>query len=117
MPGTPVRILLARHGETFFNVEGRWQGQSDSPLTPRGVEQARQLALAVADEPISAVYSSDLGRATQTAQEIATAHRLNVIADARLREIDVGTWTGRTRSEIEAIDADGPRARATAPAK
>jgi probable phosphoglycerate mutase len=62
MGGTPVRILLVRHGETVYNVEGRWQGQSDSPLTERGRAQARELARALADEPITAVYSSDLPR-------------------------------------------------------
>src|SRR5438270_5136350 len=91
--GTPVRILLARHGETIFNVEGRWQGRSDSPLSERGLAQARELARALADEPIAAVFSSDLGRAMATAQEVATLHGLEVIPEPRLREIDVGAWT------------------------
>src|SRR5437879_13343918 len=65
--GTPVRILLVRHGETVFNVEGRWQGQSDSPLTERGLAQARELARALAEVSIAAIYSSDLGRAIDTA--------------------------------------------------
>jgi len=116
MPGTPVRVLLARHGETVFNVEGRWQGQSDSPLTPRGLAQARLLAEALSSEPIAAIYSSDLGRATQTAGEVARPHRLPVRLDTRLREIDVGLWTGRSRAEIEAFDASGLRTWATAPA-
>jgi broad specificity phosphatase PhoE len=102
MPGTPVRILLARHGETVFNVEGRWQGQADSPLNERGLTQARQLGLALAAEPLAAVYSSDLGRALQTAHEVAKSHGLNAQPDARLREIDVGQWAGKTRAEIEA---------------
>src|SRR5437660_8866268 len=90
--GTAVRILLARHGETVFNVEGRWQGQADSPLTERGLAQARELARALAHEPIAAIYSSDLGRAFLTAAEVATPHGLQVIADRRLREIDTGEW-------------------------
>lgn len=102
MGGTPVRILLARHGETVFNVEGRWQGQSDSPLTERGKAQARELARALANEPIAAVYSSDLGRAAQTAEGIAVLHGFHVITDERLREIDTGEWTGKGRAEIEA---------------
>jgi broad specificity phosphatase PhoE len=101
MTGTPVRILLVRHGETVFNVEGRWQGQADSPLTERGVAQARQLAVALRDEPIRAVYSSDLGRAVATAAEVAVAHGLAVSPDRRLREIDVGAWTGLSRTQIE----------------
>src|SRR5262245_17169148 len=101
MTGTPVRILLVRHGETGFNVEGRWQGQADSPLTERGVAQARQLAVALRDEPIRAVYSSDLGRAMATAAEVAAVHGLTVNPDRRLREIDVGEWTGLSRPQIE----------------
>jgi len=102
MTGTPVRILLARHGETVFNVEGRWQGQSDSPLTARGRAQAQQLAAALADEPIAAVYSSDLGRAMATAHEMAAPRGLEVMGEARLREIHVGDWVGLNRAQIEA---------------
>jgi probable phosphoglycerate mutase len=100
MAGTPVRILLARHGETVSNVEGRWQGQTDSPLTDRGLAQARELGRALTDEPIAAVYSSDLGRAFETARQVAAPHGLQVTSDPRLRELDVGEWTGRLGSEI-----------------
>jgi phosphoserine phosphatase len=116
MPGTPVRILLARHGETVFNVEGRWQGQSDSPLTERGTAQAQQLALAVGEESLAAVYASDLGRAYETARIVAEPHGLQVVADPRLREIDVGDWTGLNREEIEATDRERLAAWATRPA-
>jgi len=116
MPGTPVRILLARHGETVFNVEGRWQGQSDSPLTERGVAQAEQLALALADEQVTAVYASDLGRAFKTAERVATPHGLQVVSDPRLREIDVGDWTGMSGAEILAIDSARLQAWAERPA-
>jgi broad specificity phosphatase PhoE len=116
MAGTPVRILLARHGETDFNVEGRWQGQSDSPLTERGLAQARELGRALADEPIAAVVSSDLGRAMSTAREVAALHGLEVIAEPRLREIDVGGWTRKNGAEID-VDWPGLRERwRTAPA-
>ena len=113
--GTPVRILLARHGETVFNVEGRWQGQSDSRLTERGLAQARELARALADEPIAAVYSSDLGRAVDTAAEVAKLHHLAVTTDERLREIDTGAWTGKGRAEITAEFPGGLEAWATQP--
>jgi broad specificity phosphatase PhoE len=116
MPGTPVRILLARHGETIFNVEGRWQGQSDSPLTERGIAQSRELARALADEPIAAVYSSDLGRALNTAREVAKLHTLCAQTDIRLREIDTGAWTGKSRQEIEAIYPGALDVWATTPA-
>jgi broad specificity phosphatase PhoE len=109
MTGTPVRILLARHGETVFNVEGRWQGQSDSPLTERGLAQARELGRALSTEAIAAVYSSDLGRATQTAQEVATLHGLEVCPDVRLREIDTGGFTHKGAAEID-LEYPGQRA-------
>jgi broad specificity phosphatase PhoE len=102
MTGTPVRILLARHGETLFNVQGRWQGQSDSPLTERGLAQARELGRALGSEPIVAVYSSDLGRALQTAREVAAPHGLVVCTDVRLREIVTGGFTGKDTAEIDA---------------
>src|ERR1700675_244272 len=100
MPGTPVRLLLVRHGETVFNVTGRWQGQGDSPLTERGLAQARELGRALAHESIAAVYSSDLGRAMQTAREVAAPHGLDVQSELRLREINVGGWTGKNGAEI-----------------
>jgi 2,3-bisphosphoglycerate-dependent phosphoglycerate mutase len=115
MGGTPVRILLARHGETIFNVEGRWQGQSDSPLTERGRAQARELARALADEPIAAVYTSDLGRAADTAKAVAEVHAIDAMEDVRLREIHTGEWTGKGRAEIEAEWPGGLRAWATDP--
>jgi broad specificity phosphatase PhoE len=102
MTGTPVRVLLARHGETVFNVEGRWQGQSDSALTERGLAQARQLAAALGDEPVATVYSSDLGRSMDTALQVAVAHGLSVEPEPRLREIDVGEWAGLTRADLDA---------------
>jgi probable phosphoglycerate mutase len=117
MGGTPVRILLARHGETVFNVEGRWQGQSDSPLTDRGRAQARELARALADEPIAAVYSSDLGRAHATAMAVADVHSLTVRTDIRLREIHTGQWTGKCREEIDAEWPGGLHAWSTQPSQ
>jgi broad specificity phosphatase PhoE len=117
MGGTPVRILLARHGETVYNVEGRWQGQSDSPLTERGRAQARELARALSAETIAAVYSSDLGRASSTAAEVAGMHGLEVVSDERLREIHVGEWTGLGRAEIETAFPGGLRAWATRPSQ
>ena len=96
-------------------MEGRWQGQSDSPLTERGLAQARELARALADEPIAAVYSSDLGRAVDTATEVARLHELTVTTDRRLREIDTGAWTGKGRAEITVEFPGGLEAWATRP--
>jgi broad specificity phosphatase PhoE len=106
MTGTPVRILLARHGETVSNVAGRWQGQSDSPLTERGLAQAQMLAEALHGEPIAALYSSDLGRAMATAHEVGKVHGLPVIAEPRLREIHCGDFTGMNRADIQARFGD-----------
>jgi broad specificity phosphatase PhoE len=93
-------LLLARHGETEWNREGRWQGHADVALNYRGCEQARALAQQLADEPIDVIYSSDLARAHQTALVIAEPRRMPVITDAGLREIDVGRWSGLTPDEI-----------------
>src|SRR5215467_11162434 len=117
MGGTPVRILLTRHGETIFNVEGRWQGQADSPLTERGRAQAAELARALADEQIAAVYSSDLGRAADTAAEVASLHQLEVTRESRRREIDVGEWTVKQRDEINAACPGGLKAWASRPSE
>jgi probable phosphoglycerate mutase len=93
-------ILLARHGETDWNREGRWQGWADPSLNGTGHDQARELALRLAETPFDAVYSSDLRRALETAEIVAAAHRLQVVADPGLREIDVGQWSGLTHAEI-----------------
>jgi broad specificity phosphatase PhoE len=116
MSGTPVRIVLARHGETVFNVERRYQGQSDSPLTERGVQQARDLAGSLEHEPVAAVYSSDLRRAFETAREVALPHVLDVIQDPRLREVDVGDWSGLSSAEVEATDFERLQAWRSRPA-
>jgi broad specificity phosphatase PhoE len=117
MAGTAVRIFLARHGETVYNVEGRWQGQADSPLTERGLAQAHLLGAALASEPLAAVYSSDLGRALRTAEAVAAPHQLPVTQDRRLREVHVGTWTGLNREQIEALQPGGLQAWASQPAR
>ncbi len=64
------RLILIRHGETDWNVEGRWQGQIDVPLNDRGREHARQVAVNLADEGIQVIYSSDLSRALDTAEPL-----------------------------------------------
>ena len=95
-------LILARHGETDWNRDGRFQGHADPPLNDRGREQARALADAVAGERIEAVYASDLRRAHETAQIVAARKGLEVVVDPDLRERDVGEWSGLTYAEIEA---------------
>jgi broad specificity phosphatase PhoE len=94
-------ILLARHGETDWNHEGRFQGHADPPLNATGRAQAGRLARELADVELAAVYSSPLRRASETAEVVAAAHELEPIALDALREIDVGSWQGLTRAEIE----------------
>ena len=95
-----TRVLAIRHGETAWNVDTRIQGQLDIPLNETGRWQAHRLALALADEGIAAVYSSDLLRAWQTAQSVAAGSGREVIADTGLRERGFGNFEGLTFAEI-----------------
>ena len=94
-------ILLARHGETDWNRENRFQGHADPPLNETGRAQAADLAAALANEPLAAVYSSPLRRAFETAQIVGAPHGLEPVPVDALREVDVGSWQGLTRGEIE----------------
>jgi broad specificity phosphatase PhoE len=94
-------ILIARHGQSDWNQEKRWQGHSDRPLTERGREQAEALADRLAHIELDAVYSSDLQRARATAAVVAERQGLEVRQLPELREVDVGSWSGLTRAEAE----------------
>jgi len=94
-------ILLARHGETDWNRENRFQGHADPPLNEAGRAQAAELAAALVAEPLAAVYSSPLRRAFETAQILAAPHGLEPVPVDALREVHVGSWQGLTRAEIE----------------
>jgi len=91
-------LLLARHGQTGWNIEHRWQG--DPPLNDTGRAQARSLARSLADERLDAICCSDLLRASQTAEIVAAHLGLPVHIEPQLREIDVGEWTGLTSAEL-----------------
>ena len=95
-------ILLARHGESDWNREARWQGWADRPLTVHGRAQAKALAERVAHIRLDGVFSSDLERARETAKAVADLQGLPVTVDRDLREIDVGSWSGLTRAAAEA---------------
>ena len=95
-------VVLIRHGQTDWNVEGRWQGQADPPLNDRGREQAHHAAQYQRRFGIAALYSSDLRRAMETAQIIGAEMRLPVIPQPRLREINLGKWQGMLSADIEA---------------
>jgi broad specificity phosphatase PhoE len=93
-------IFLARHGETHWNRDNRFQGHADPPLNETGRAQAAELSGALADEPLAAVYSSPLRRAFETAEIVAGPHGLEPVPVDALREVDVGSWQGLTRAEV-----------------
>lgn len=99
-----ARFLLIRHAESEWNAAGRWQGQADPPLSVRGRAQARGLGRRLRDRPIEVLLSSDLTRALQTARAVGALHGLSPRPDPRLRELDIGRWSGLLRREIEARD-------------
>jgi broad specificity phosphatase PhoE len=100
-------LLLARHGETEWNREERYQGHADPPLNATGRAQAEELAESLADESIDAVYSSDLRRASETAEIVGARLGIAVEQEPALREIDVGSWQGLTKAQIDGRPWDG----------
>ncbi|MGQ9724543.1 MAG: histidine phosphatase family protein [Tepidimonas sp.] len=96
-----TRILAIRHGETPWNRDARIQGQIDIPLNETGRWQAERTAAALADEPIDALYASDLRRARQTAEAIARRRGLALQTHPGLRERHFGDFQGRTWVELE----------------
>ena len=96
-----IRILLVRHGETEMNRVGRFQGHTDAELGEKGIAQAEKLRNCLAAEKIDAVYSSDLKRASVTAEIIASRHRKKVITCPKLREIKYGDLEGMVYADIQ----------------
>lgn len=98
-----AELWLVRHGQTDWNIEGRFQGQTDLPLNPQGMIQAEMLAQRFVNENIrfAAVYSSDLLRARTTAETLAKYLRVPLYTDPRLREAKLGEWEGKLFSEIK----------------
>jgi probable phosphoglycerate mutase len=103
-PTVSTPLLLVRHGQSVWNAGRRWQGTADSPLTRLGREQAHGVAagLATTGTRFSGPWSSDLGRASATAEILARVLGIGpVVTDRRLREARAGDWEGMTRDEIE----------------
>jgi broad specificity phosphatase PhoE len=96
-----MKIIVVRHGQTVANVNNQVQGHGNADLSKLGYLQANKTAEKLSDVDISAVYSSDLDRAHNTAKIIAKPHGLSVTADARLRECCFGEWEGLTIDEIK----------------
>lgn len=96
-------VWLLRHGETDWNVQGRWQGQA--PFAPglneKGFEQAWAVAEQLSAVPFEAIYSSDIPRARQTAEAVAERQGLPVLLDERLREVNLGAWEGMLSEDVK----------------
>jgi probable phosphoglycerate mutase len=111
-----MRILLARHGETKWNAEGRYQGQVDVPLSEVGEAQARLLGERLREVHIDRAVASPLARAKRTAELALGPGREHLLRlDDGFAEIAHGTWEGLLAAEIGAMDADRLRAWREAP--
>ncbi|WP_292985314.1 2,3-diphosphoglycerate-dependent phosphoglycerate mutase GpmB [Pantoea sp.] len=105
-----LQVYLVRHGETVWNAERRIQGQSDSPLTEKGEQQAWQVGERVKHLGITHIIASDLGRTRRTAEIIADACGCSVTLDARLRELNMGVLEKRP---LDGLTAEEEQWRAT----
>ena len=99
-------IVLIRHGETDWNIEGRYQGQADPPLNTQGVHQAQKLTAELQDIDLDILYTSPLQRTKQTADILNEVLMIPVKDEPRLMEIHQGDWQTRLRSEIENLYPD-----------
>lgn len=95
------RILLIRHGQTDWNVAGRWQGIEPTPLNEEGWTQAEALAQHLKGRSIGSIFCSDLPRAFQTASAIGRHFEITPQVDERWREFNLGVFQGYTRDEIQ----------------
>lgn len=98
-----TRLILIRHGETEWNVTGRYQGQADPPLNEKGLKQAQALPEKLAPLNLELLFTSPLKRAAQTAEIAAEVLKIPLFYDGRLVEIHQGDWQTRLRAEIEAL--------------
>jgi broad specificity phosphatase PhoE len=100
--GMQTVLLLVRHGETSANLDGVWHGSTDTPLTERGRRQAERVAqfLAERHQNATALYSSPLARARDTAGAISSRLRLPLRIEPGLAEYDLGSWEGLTYSVL-----------------
>ena len=101
-----MQIVLVRHGATDWNLQGRCQGSTDRDLSDVGIRQADQIAELLSEQEINAIYSSSLRRAQQTAERISQPHKLPVLIEQDVRELDHGELEGLTFNEIKANYGD-----------
>ena len=97
---SPARLLLVRHGQSTWNHERRIQGQLDPPLSDEGRRQAERLGRRLAGRRLAGFYTSDLLRASETAQLVGQAMGVEPVASPGLREIYLGQWEGLTTEEL-----------------
>lgn len=96
----PIQFYLIRHGETEYNVEGIMQGWTDSPLTENGIELSKQLGSGLTDIPFAAAYSSDSGRAVDTAENVLEGRGINITETELLREMYFGEKDGESSEGV-----------------
>jgi broad specificity phosphatase PhoE len=101
-----MRLILVRHGETLYNAQRRFTGQSDVPLSQLGRRQVAALGAWLAAEQLDVIGASDLLRTRATAEAVANHHALPVKEDSNLRELALGEWEGYTRAEVLLRDTD-----------
>lgn len=103
---TPARVYLARHGQTAYNLERRFQGHLPVPLDETGRVQAQELAERANANGFAALWCSPLLRARETAEIVAGVIGLDPVEDPRLMETDAGHWTDRLFTDVQAEDPD-----------
>src|ERR1022692_3677904 len=103
---SPARVFLARHGQTAYNLEGRFQGQLPVPLDDTGRAQAAELAERAAAHDFAKLWCSPLLRARETADVVAARIGLEPHEDPRLMETDAGAWTDRSFANVQAEAPD-----------
>lgn len=97
-----MTLYFIRHGETIWNKEGRFQGNTDIALSEKGIRQARRLQKLLQHTYFDAAYTSPLKRAIVTAQITLGEQKTPLIQDSRLKELDFGEWDGYTHTELSA---------------
>jgi broad specificity phosphatase PhoE len=98
-----TELWLVRHGQTDWNLEGRYQGKKDVPLNATGWAQVEQVLKKLDGKKFDVIYSSHLTRALQTAKRLAEAFGLDVCVDERLSEISLGVWEGMLFADIQRL--------------
>lgn len=96
-----MNIFLTRHGQTVWNTEGRLQGWGDSPLTQKGIEDAKLLGKKLANLDIDIIFSSPSKRAVDTSRLIIGERDIEIITLDELMEINLGNWQGKTVDELQ----------------